>query len=102
MQPTTYEPIPVQVTRHLCPFCHRGRSTKRAAVIHMQKCWRNPELHGCKTCALFQPGIWPDKPPPGRPEAHTKATGRCNAGFNLSKGLVTTCRKWKQIPVTQG
>jgi hypothetical protein len=80
----------VQVTRHVCPFCRRGRSTRRAAQAHIAKCWRNPELQGCKSCALFQPGVWPGKPVPGG-----KAPGRCTAGFNLNAGLVTRCRKWK-------
>lgn len=47
-------------------------------------------MRGCKSCALFQPGVWPGKPVPG-----TKAPGRCSVGFNLNKGLVTKCQKWK-------
>jgi hypothetical protein len=93
MQPTVLEPLAVKVTRYLCPHCGRGRSTKRAAVLHMPKCWRNPDLHGCKSCALFQPGVWPGKPVPGG-----KAPGRCGAGYNLNKGLVTKCRKWRAAP----
>lgn len=96
MQPVTVEPIAVQVTRFLCPYCHRGRSSKRAAKLHMVKCWRNPDLRGCKTCAMFQTHAWPGKPAVG-----TKAPGRCNAGLNLAPGLVTKCRKWKPQPAAR-
>lgn len=89
--PEVLIPIPVQTTRYLCPYCRRGRSTRRATVLHMPKCWLNPDRRGCKTCALFQPGRWPDKPE-GVP---VSAQGRCAVGFNLRPGLVTNCSKWK-------
>ena len=47
----------------------------------MQLCWKNPALHGCKTCFFYE---------------RTYDDGeRCNAGFRISGGLVTKCSKWK-------
>lgn len=98
VEPGSLEPIAVQVTRHLCPYCHRGRSSKRAAKLHMPKCWRNPQLQGCKTCALYRPGVWAGKPAPGKVTTGAKTPGTCGAGFNLGPGLVTKCRKWVLDP----
>lgn len=79
MDPTTInlQPIPLTVTRYICPFCHRGRSRARACLEHMARCWKNPALKGCKTCINFL--------------GHDK----CGVGFNLKNGLVTKCQKWK-------
>lgn len=77
-QKTTLEPIPIVVTRHVCPFCHRSRSRIKPAKLHMERCWKNPALEGCKTCTFFN------------------GKDRCNAGFNLERGLVTECVKWKE------
>lgn len=87
----TLEPIPVQVTRYLCPYCGRGRSRARTAKLHMERCWKNPSLRGCKTCIFFDTSGWAGgKPVTGKPRP-----GRCKAGFTLTKGLVTQCRKWQ-------
>jgi hypothetical protein len=49
------EPIPVKVTRYLCPYCRRGHSAKARARDHIQRCWDNPGARGCKTCDHFEP-----------------------------------------------
>ena len=48
------EPIPVRVTRYRCPYCPRGHSTRRRAVEHIARCWRNPDVKSCKTCKHFE------------------------------------------------
>jgi len=82
-EPTTEtprEPIPVVVTRWLCPYCHRGRSRRGPCEEHMARCWRNPALKGCKTCFFYE---------------RDSQGEHCNAGFRLKDGLVTKCTKWK-------
>lgn len=88
-------PIPVQTTRYLCPFCRRGRSTSTATKKHMQRCWKNPALHGCKTCVLFDSNGWgAEKPSQGA----AGGPGRCKAGFRINKlGPVTNCSKWTPL-----
>lgn len=83
-------PIAVKVTRYLCAYCNRGRSTKSACAKHMERCFKNPALHGCKTCAFF-------KTPPTRKVGTPQSPASCKAGFNLRPGLVTQCRKWAPI-----
>lgn len=51
------QPIVCTTTRYRCPWCTRFSRSKRAAVVaHMARCWRNPAVRACKTCAFFQPG----------------------------------------------
>lgn len=80
MTTTTVElqPIAITVTRFVCPFCRRSRSRKGPALIHMARCWKNPEVKGCKSCFFFEKNT-------------------CNAGFRLDAGLVTDCSKWKPL-----
>lgn len=47
------DPIAVRVTRYRCPHCGRGHSTKARAVVHIARCWTNPQARGCKTCRHF-------------------------------------------------
>lgn len=49
------EPIAFTVTRFKCPHCSRGRSKRVAAIAHMARCWRNPDVRGCLTCRHFEP-----------------------------------------------
>ncbi|MGW4222956.1 hypothetical protein ACWEG1_05815 [Streptomyces bauhiniae] len=49
-------PMPVVVSRHQCPFCHRfTRADLRQVQDHMTRCWQNPRLRTCKTCVHYQP-----------------------------------------------
>jgi hypothetical protein len=48
-------PIEVTVKRHRCPHCRQSRSTRKAAVEHMGRCWYAPGNRSCKTCAWFTP-----------------------------------------------
>ncbi|WP_045740913.1 hypothetical protein [Actinoplanes rectilineatus] len=43
-------PIPVRVTRYQDPWCGRTHSSRRRAVEHMGRCWKNPDNRGCLTC----------------------------------------------------
>lgn len=44
-------PVPVMVRRFACPFCKRSRSAKKATAEHIGRCWENPAVRSCKTCA---------------------------------------------------
>jgi hypothetical protein len=91
-------PEQITVTRWRCPFCRRSRSAKRAAAEHMARCWLNPAVRSCKTCANFEPaadacGCEPGcnwgSPAGGIPD-------RCGAGADISDGEVRTgCRLWQ-------
>ncbi|MET8694767.1 hypothetical protein ABZV65_19740 [Streptomyces bauhiniae] len=49
-------PMPVVVSRHQCPFCRRfTRADLSQVQDHMTRCWQNPRLRTCKTCAHYQP-----------------------------------------------
>lgn len=47
-------PIAVRVTRYQDPHCGRTHSSRRRAVEHMARCWRNPDTRGCLTCRNFE------------------------------------------------
>ena len=48
------QPIVCTTTRYRCPHCTRFSRSKRAAVVaHMGRCWRNPAVRACVTCAHF-------------------------------------------------
>lgn len=78
-------PLEIIVKRYVCPYCHRSRSRRRPCEEHMERCWKNPEQHGCKTCVNFV------KTPKG-------INDRCKVGNNIGPGLVTNCKKWKPLP----
>lgn len=83
------QPITVRVTRHQCPHCRRTHSKKTAAVAHIARCWHNPDARACKTCRHFIPeceGPYPEHP--NFPE-------ECEAGRDLTEGLVTGCPLWQ-------
>lgn len=82
------QPIPVTVTRYQCPHCRSTRSKKQAAANHIARCWRNPEVRGCKTCIHLTPseeGPFPGHP--GWPQG-------CNEGRDITASLVTDCPYW--------
>ena len=80
-------PEPVTVTRWRCPFCRRTRAHKAAAAAHMERCWLNPAVRGCKTCAHYD--YEPDGGPceAGRPCACNQGHEECGAGIDLDGGL---------------
>jgi hypothetical protein len=49
------EPIPITVKRYICPHCRRGRSSRKAAVVHIGQCWRNPANRSCNSCHWYMP-----------------------------------------------
>lgn len=90
------EPIPVRVTRYRCPFCRRGHSTKARAVDHIGRCWHNPAVRACKTCAHNE--LCECEPEVGYC-CGTCATGLCAAGVQLrdpdgSWQVEMPCPKW--------
>jgi hypothetical protein len=50
--------IPVTVIRHQCPHCRRTWARKSAGVSHVARCWNNPDVRACKTCAWHQEARW--------------------------------------------
>jgi hypothetical protein len=74
------EPEVITVRRFRCPFCRRSHSSKTRAVLHIGRCWYNPAVRCCKTCANFVP----DQSEPGY-----VAPEYCDAGVDIS-GDVTT------------
>lgn len=76
---TTLGPIPIKVTRYGCPHCGRTASRPVRTREHMARCWKNPEVRGCKTCKHFEPygPEWGDA---------------CNAGVDLTgRPACATC-----------
>ena len=71
------EPIAVRVTRYQCPPCGRTHSSKRRAVEHIGRCWRNPAARGCKTCRHFDQY-------PGEPDVGLIGGEFCDAGVSLA------------------
>lgn len=48
-------PYEYTVRRFACPFCRNFSRSKRPPVAdHMTRCWRNPAVRACLTCAHFQ------------------------------------------------
>lgn len=80
-------PIVVRAVRHQCPYCRRTWAKRAAAVAHIARCWHNPAVRGCKTCANF----WPFEP--GGCYSR-EAPERCGVGRDITAGLVTGCRQW--------
>lgn len=72
----TAQPIPVRVLRHQCPFCSRTHSRPGTAREHIARCWRNPEVRGCKTCKYFEQD-------PGEPDVGLMGGESCDMGVDL-------------------
>ena len=82
-----------KVTRYICPHCNRGRSTRKAALTHMKRCWRNPDVRGCRTCGHYQPVEGGDYESgyPGCPEG-------CDLGVDITYGPKSGCSEWVAKP----
>lgn len=89
----TVEPTVVTVKRYVCPFCSRGRSKRPATVEHIGRCWMNPAVRSCKTCAHLVIE-WAE------PEIGLSGAVFCDVDVDLDDptleraGLVTNCEKW--------
>jgi hypothetical protein len=82
-----------RVTRFLCPFCRRGHSARKAAERHVVRCFRNPAVGGCKTCAHFSPAERPDLYSSSH-NYHEGAPEGCDEGVDLTAGLQRNCAVW--------
>lgn len=84
-------PVAIRAVRHQCPHCRRTWAHRAAAVAHIVRCWHNPEVRACKTCAHYEPpqeGPYPEHP--GWPED-------CGAGIEaLASGIVTGCAQYDE------
>lgn len=91
----TAVPVAITVVRYRCPFCSRSRAKKAATVEHIARCWNNPAVRGCKTCALHD--RVPGGPPcfPGRLCGCNDGRETCDAEVGLSGGLKTNCPHWQ-------
>lgn len=81
--------IVVKTVRHQCPHCRRTWAKRLAAEAHIARCWRNPDVLGCKTCSLLTPpedGPYPEHPGWGE---------ECDAEIDLRSGLRTGCPSWQ-------
>lgn len=94
-------PVPVLVRRFECPFCQRRRSAKSATAEHIGRCWLNPAVRSCKTCAHLDEYEGGPTCFPGRPCDCNDASRRCDAGVQLDGGgfgpgfPVTGCPLWQ-------
>lgn len=94
------QPIECVTKRYRCPWCRRFSRTRRTAVAdHMTRCWLNPAVRACKTCAFFEPGNG------ARPSAYCQPGEICSCGVeeeactredgpDLLGGLRDHCPLW--------
>ena len=91
------QPIRVMAPRYRCPFCTHSRASKAASAAHIGRCWHNPDVRACTTCAHYQP---PGDGEPCLPGRHCDCNNHpesCEAGVDLPGGPafpVTGCPKW--------
>jgi hypothetical protein len=52
-------PARITVVRWKCPHCSRSRSSRKAAVEHIGRCWFNPANRTCRTCEHWQGAVGP-------------------------------------------
>ena len=80
------EAIAFKTTRYRCPFCSRSYSRRTSASKHIDRCWSNPEVRGCKTC------IWHIVHDP-EPDVGLPGDEFCNAAdhHDLTDGLRVNC-----------
>jgi hypothetical protein len=89
------------VRRFECPFCSRRRAAKKAVAEHLGRCWLNPAVRSCKTCAHLDEYDGGDTCFPGRPCDCNAPSRSCRAGVKFEEnGLgpdfpVTGCPLWK-------
>lgn len=87
------EPLTVTVKRYECPFCHRRHSAKTAARKHMARCWLNPAVRSCKSCANLA------EEPDGEPcEAGRPCP--CNNGYRICEATGKEFGRDDTFPVT--
>jgi hypothetical protein len=81
-------PIEKLVVRWCCPFCPRESAEKSPMAKHIPKCWHNPAVKACFSCAHRV-----------RP-AQKGAPAGCKAGCTMPAGTdpVTHCPKWEPYP----
>jgi hypothetical protein len=82
-------PVVLQVTRYRCPFCTRSRAKKATTEQHIARCWHNPEVRACLTCAHYEPpeaGPYPEHP--GWPEG-------CAVERDITGGIAANCPLWE-------
>ena len=90
-------PEAVTVTRWRCPFCRRSRSSKRATAEHIGRCWLNPAVRSCKTCAHLEPGGDACGCEPGCNWGSPSGSipDSCAVGVDVSSGEIKTgCPLW--------
>ena len=82
------------------PLCRRRPPDKAATAEHLGRCWLNPAVRSCKTCALFL--LVPSGEPcfPGRPCNCNDGYVECRAGESLSFEDVPRvgCPLWELRP----
>lgn len=88
------EPVVVMVKRYKCPFCPRGHSTRKRAIAHIARCWLNPAVRGCKTCAHYSYYRGGEPCFPGRYCDCNESIEECERGCSLASGLRTNCPLW--------
>jgi hypothetical protein len=90
-------PVPVMVRRYRCPFCSRSRSSKAATADHIARCWLNPEVRSCRTCAHLDRDLGGEWCFPGRPCNCNDGGQECRLDVDLPEsGLpVTGCPLWE-------
>jgi hypothetical protein len=97
MADTIVAPVPVMVRRFECPFCRHRRSAMKAAAAHIARCWLNPAVKACKTCAHFtdEPGSG-EYCEAGRPCPCDQGYRKCEAGIpEVADGEIkTACPLW--------
>lgn len=82
-------PTVITVKRFVCPFCHRGHSKRPDAEAHIARCFSNPVLRGCKSCACLEI----HEP---EPEVGLSGGEFCMAdSIDLSAGRRTGCPLWE-------
>jgi hypothetical protein len=85
-------PTSFVVTRWRCSFCAVTRSSKSGAKKHIERCWYNPAVRSCKTCANYEPAE-------SDPETGYHSDEWCHAGVELPGYplLPLHCPKWEVI-----
>lgn len=91
-------PIRTTVVRYKCPHCNRHCARRRAAIEHIERCWKNPANRTCRTCVLFRSTGDGSYCFPGRPCGCNAVEEWCDANVELrTDGLpVVGCPKWSE------
>lgn len=87
-------PVLVMVARYACPFCGRRRAAKKSTAGHISRCWLNPAVRACKTCAHFTQ-VDGEEHERGRPCACGQGYEQCEAGISLGGTLRAGCPLWQ-------